>query len=681
MLGTTLLRAVRRCAVTGSSLAVDGCHVIPRCAGHNLVRQLSGDVSLCADDASNIIPLNPALHRLYDKYCFSFVPNGDGTYHIESYISDPIIDQHLGRDISLMARPEFLAAHRTECHEKRKFKSKGGMKVSPVLLDMWRDEGLRLLSMNVAGGVMTLRLSLKEDENDSTKMEKYTPPQNGRAIIEHPVSKTLEKDGVPKQEFSQQNGDKNKKFMDQNEFYEEEYLEEPLPKDKKLPIRHNEQSSTKNKLSSLIEAMKMYPELRPALLGDCIASQITFTMALFSLKEGRNGEISTTFSTKGFLEYMKINRVDSRNWKSATSKICETFQEGAMLRITDVGRVKSILKIYQDTATSELASLPSLIESCLKEANDRDNVRLATMHKIYIFAAVMRSPKTSFSDIYEALSEDGVISANFTTAITQHAIRFLVARSGPYIIRVADDISVLEPYRTRLEPYMRKFDKYPDIKEDDIETSEIGEFEPEPQEEVKIVKHEVKRESPNSRIEWARKIDAVDEGPPLIVFVSRTCPRDMPGRRDLIVTYLLARSLLFDDPTMTHKELSVCLQRHCFPPVAVPRDIMKDPRLNWSKGLVHLAKSIEQPPEQVIDEGQETGRNCTVKLEQILPSLRKLARNRPDYVDRHDLMELLSGQEIHLGNLRRDLPHYYCYPSGEKILLSKNYYKKLHSAS
>jgi hypothetical protein len=840
-----LSRVARRCAVTGSFRAVDACHVIPRSEGHKPVRELSGDAKLMTDDPSNILPLNPALHRMYDRHLFSFAPNGDGTYHIEPYTSDPLLDECLGRDYRLPARPEFLASHRATCLARR---TQNG-----VLQDLWSNDGMRLLSMSVTGGVMTLRLGMngtsgvssgpltapapsrgpatspapknpedksapsaekrveeRPEESQPTAVssvplngDHWEPHSNGHPQMEAPrdeeplagvwpeetviprpsdndltrdpdsedqrdvasdpsshagnydgeaypasqrdvradatrttdwvVRETMETFGSVAEEPSDApqthsedrpypGGEINGSHVAlgllsvPEEPRHRHVLEDPPDEAEDEPVVARADVCGTKAVAYITKVLKTTPGLRLSLPGSTISAQVVLGLVLCA--DGGPKVDVAHLNT-----FLKTARVNMQNAPTTLSKICD--RKGDVLHIHDRARAQSVMDTYRLSAEHELGSLPALVEACLADEK-AGTMRAASAYKLYTLAAILESKETSLTAVTSALATEGFDTGNYASMFDQKTMRFVAARSESRIIRLLGDLSILEPYRKRLEPYMLvaswpagakpaarapavpppvpktianpapKPEK-PARDEISINKDDLRQSKPEKpaRDEISTNKDDLRQSKPvtpdvskgaakpksltEARLpKWWAPLPVPDGGPPVVVFVSRACPREAEGRRGLLVAYMLARQEYEGKATLTLKEVSVCLHRHGFRDLALPRDIMKDSRFEWSPGVIRLVGKPEVPVE--IYDGLSTARDLTGKMMEVLPTLQKLARARPVSIKRTDLLAALAARSVPL-NLGRDLPHFFCYPAGDQIILSPHYYKSLHELS
>jgi hypothetical protein len=479
-----LIKTGGRCAVTNSRV-VDACHVVPRAAGNKNLRALTGEPDITVDDAKNLICLNPVLHRLFDAYRFSFAPLGDGFYIIEPYVSDPLLDVHLGKPIRLDACGEILEIHRRKCREintqsgqRRTVQLIGGNKQASTT----KPTNIHLLSMSEADGVVALRLAVPGLSDDH--LEKVASQQGilkPRERLQIPASKKVSRDDVPItsvciSEPSEANSNdyltvsrgKNidppqvSSGLERSDDAITPVNIQQIPEERKEAVKEVIQAgpSRKKQRGSLdvaeIEAwiISLYPTISAPLLEDSFAGFQNKALALAFKKHGNKIPVD------GILQFLKANEIPTKNWKAnAFVQSCGTIGDPYyIVNAASQEKLRSLWVEYISAAVGELAGLPGFLEDLFKEQT------VASEYAKITLAAIQVANIIPMSTVTDALRASGVKTNNYGYSLERKHMRFLVRRSGDTIhgITGKSATATFRDFEKEFQPYLLKIRKQHD---------------------------------------------------------------------------------------------------------------------------------------------------------------------------------------------------------------------------
>jgi hypothetical protein len=583
------------------------------------------------------------------------------------------------------------------------FFAQGLFRATPIALA--KTEGLRLLDMSITDGVITMRMCAPEQApSEILGSAPRVSALNTPVLQTQPQPMEIEAE---------------------EEFTNEESLEEVPTRayEKEVHVnghsettpKHTGRSSSALGADPLDTALALYPKVKVPIDGRTVAARQAMAFCLAHKKNGR--KVSLT----DYMEFLRFNGISSLNWKSNSSVTGTGAIEGGYFVVSSEGsaKLRRMWITYVEAALTELSSFRTFLEGLLDEGT------ISSEYAKYTLAGVMLSDRIPIRIMVEAMRAGGVSTGNYAASLGRRVLRFVAFRSADTLHRslAPQQMAILQSFEDRLKkeldrvraavkgslsgemtPYSSPLGLLPlqsspaidnegDLDEakeanDDVEASEgAGDIEKNGDdeagdEEMSPVERKAERRSRKSS--EASMKDYFALAPPeaglsdecdIIVFLPKSVTgHDADSRRNVLYYHLLANRVLKKEVEMTHVQAQRYLARFGLHKLALPRDIMKDPRFDWTTGHVKLAKWY---PSEIPDfVNADASRDNSTKMLEILPIVRKLLVKRPPFIMKSALTAKLSENGIVM-NVIRDLPRHYIYPVGSVLVISPFYYRDL----
>jgi hypothetical protein len=458
-----LIKTGGRCAVTNSRV-VDACHVVPRSGGNKNLRALTGKPDITVDDAKNLICLNPVLHRLFDAYKFSFAPVGHGLYLIEPYVSDPLLDLHLGKPIRLDACSEILELHRRKCLEintqskqRRTVRLIGGNRQTSEA----KHADIHLLRMSETDGVLALTLTVPglsdEDLAKAASQHGILKPQlqiSAHAAPEQTPTATLciaapiHKEEIPEERPTPSvDPPGSRSGPDQANVQLELAKDTVGASDAELraPSKKSGDFSAGELEARLID---LYPTVSVPLLENTFSGCQNNALAFAFKKHGNKVPLDD------FIRFLNVNEIPTKNWKANPFiRSCGTIGDTHYaLDAASRQKVSDLWQQYLSSATDEMAGVRGFLEDLFK-----DNT-VASESAKFTLAGVQIAKILPMAAVTDAIRSTGAKTNNYSASLERKHMRFLVRRSGNMIhgLAVQPGSTFFQDFEKQFRPYLVK---------------------------------------------------------------------------------------------------------------------------------------------------------------------------------------------------------------------------------
>jgi hypothetical protein len=565
-----------------------------------------------------------------------------------------------------------------------------------------KTEGLRLLDMSITDGVITMRMCAPEQAPSGIDPEIPAPP----ARISKPRPQFVETEVVEE--------------LPDKALYEEADTQphEPEQHINGHPSAVREASGLTT--GPLDAALSLYPHVKVPIDGKTVAARQAMAFCLAFKKSGRKVSLTQ------YMEFLRFNGISSLNWKTNSSVTGTGNVEGGYFLVSGEGsaKLRRMWITYVEAALTELSSFRNFLEGLL----DEDTI--SSEYAKYTLAGVMVAERIPIRIMVEAMRAGNVSTGNYSASLGRRVLRFVAFRSTDTIHRslAPQQMAILQTFEGRLKKELDRvraavkqslsgeipqrslipsnplgllplepspaigdegdLDEAKEENEDVEATEDIdeknGDDEAE-EEEISPVEKKAERRSRKSSEAGSSSMKdyfalapleaGVSDGCDIIVFLPKSViGHDADSRRNVLYYHLLANRVLKKELELTHVQAQRYLARFGLHKLALPRDIMKDHRFEWTTGHVKLAKWYPSEIPDFVD--ADASRDNSSKMLEILPIVRKLLVKRPPFIMKSALTAKLSENGVVM-NVIRDLPRHYIYPIGSVLVISPFYYRDL----